>query len=402
MRTYLAVAFALVAVVACSDDGKRRRHRSDAGEGGEGGEGASGGAAGTSPGAGKGGTNPASGGSGANPSAGSGASGSGNTPGTGAVGGSESGGAGQGNASGSGAAPSSAGEAGDGAGGEAPGAGGADGGTGALAGTGGDGGSGGAPPSGKPIVQILFDASSSMYEADGWSQVAEAFSTNEGLAAFADELDIGLTAFQGAMTAASSEDDPACATLTKVEASMSSADGIIDALVDIANSWSISVKWETPTGFAMRDVTATLNGIAENRPKYVLLVTDGEPNTCLRLDPQCGQDSLVKAVQDARGAGIKTLVLGVGDIAAGATVCSSVDSRCGLDHLQDVANAGAGQPVVTPPEAYPYTGCHPNYMLAATYAEAGGTARIYSAANTGGTTAELAAALQAIVDGAVP
>src|SRR5690606_23607575 len=83
-------------------------------------------------------------------------------------------------------------------------------------------------------------------------------------------------------------------------------------------------KGETPTGEAIRAVIPVLDSDRAPGPKFLLLVTDGEPDTCATPDPQCGQDESIAAVQEAYEKNIKTFVVGVGEI--------------GLEHLQDLAN----------------------------------------------------------------
>jgi hypothetical protein len=119
-------------------------------------------------------------------------------------------------------------------------------------------------------------------------------------------------------------------------------------------------------------------------PKYILLVTDGNPNTCMVGDPQCGQDQSVAAVQAAYTAGIGTFVLGIGDIVGANTGCVPEQQRCGANHLQDIANAGTGQPVVEPPATYCYQSCVAGSMggcgtYLSTYMPAGGTAPYFTA-----------------------
>lgn len=397
MKTYLPLL--LILAFACGSEGKKRRHDSDdsdAGETGTSGTTTTGGSAGR--GSSSGGSGGATGGSGSE------------TGGTGAIdetGGTSSGATGGSEpqaGSGSGATGGDESEGGDG-GSSTPGSGGADGGTGLV--SGGDGGTSGSPPmGGTPVVELLLDGSSSMFENEGWAQAYDALITSGTLDSFEGKLDLGLAVFQGTdMLDATSEDDPACATLTEVDFSTMGTSGIKDALDTVAATWMVGVKWETPTGHAVRRATAELEGVevAEGTRKYILLVTDGEPNTCQVLDPQCGQDNVIKAVQDARAAGIRTLVVALGDIAAGTSSCST-PGRCGDDHLKDVANAGAGLPVEPPEEGYRFQQCIPNNELSASYAEVGGggDARFYSSANSEGLVAELTAALQSIVDGAVP
>jgi hypothetical protein len=90
---------------------------------------------------------------------------------------------------------------------------------------------------------------------------------------------------------------------------------------------------DTPTGAS---IAATVQILAkEPDPKYILLVTDGLPDTCEDANPGAGapqmmaNDFTVKAAQAAKAAGVGLFIMGVSaDIAA--------------DHLQAMANAGAG------------------------------------------------------------
>jgi hypothetical protein len=91
-------------------------------------------------------------------------------------------------------------------------------------------------------------------------------------------------------------------------------------------------------------------------PKYLLLVTDGNPNSCATLDPQCGQDLAIKATQDAYAQGVGLFALGIGDIVAQPNAGCPSSARCGRDHLQDLANAGVGAPV------QPTSTCDPDWQ----------------------------------------
>ena len=77
--------------------------------------------------------------------------------------------------------------------------------------------------------------------------------------------------------------------------------------------WVPTLAWER---YAIHAAAERLNAASSgaNTKKYIVLVTDGAPNTCLVRDPQCGQDASVAAVQAAFGAGIRTLVVGLGGI----------------------------------------------------------------------------------------
>jgi hypothetical protein len=81
-------------------------------------------------------------------------------------------------------------------------------------------------------------------------------------------------------------------------------------------------------------------------PEVIVLVTDGDPDTCEQPDPQNGQAEAISAVAQAYAAGIELYVLGV-----------SVDISA--DKLQQLANAGQGRPIdsvwgVDPEAAEPF------------------------------------------------
>jgi hypothetical protein len=138
-------------------------------------------------------------------------------------------------------------------------------------------------------------------------------------------------------------------------------------------------KWETPTNYAISYAVNALQAYNPTPPgpKYILLVTDGNPNTCVTIDPQCGQDQAIKAAQDAYAAGIGLFVFGVGDIVNNPNAGCPTSARCGLLHLQDLANAGVGAPVTAPPGCVDptdpgcklkYEACNNSMTLTASYA----------------------------------
>ena len=107
-------------------------------------------------------------------------------------------------------------------------------------------------------------------------------------------------------------------------------------------------KWETPTGYAITYTSELLQAYMPDPPgkKFILLVTDGNPNTCTVTDPQCGEDYSIKATQDAFAAGIGLFAVGIGDLAKNPNNGCPTSARCGNLHLQDLANAGVGAGVM--------------------------------------------------------
>jgi hypothetical protein len=302
---------------------------------------------------------------------------------------------------------------------------------GANGGAGGDGSGGG--PSGPPIVQILVDNSSSMYEprAELWDALYSALmdETDGVVGVYEDRVRIGLSTFRGPDNISVPESDTSCAQIEAVGAvaqatvapaldNRSAIDVVYRALGEQGRGPTATVdaalpSWETPTGHALKRVADTLAAFNANPAgrKYIFLLTDGNPNTCLVGDPQCGQDLAVKAAQDARVLGVSTLILGFGDVVGAMSGCTPTQMPCGERHLQDMANAGTAQPVEPPMADYWYQACPRLQSNAAVgvpmaaYASAGsgGTAEFYS--GMGGRDAlraELVAMFDRVVAGSVP
>ena len=99
----------------------------------------------------------------------------------------------------------------------------------------------------------------------------------------------------------------------------------------------------TPTGQAVSEVLAMLASVPDPPPgpTYLVLATDGRPDTCEDGSSGAHGDlAAVSAVAAAFDAGIRTFVISVGE--------GSVP----LDHLQDVANAGQGVSAGEPDAPY--------------------------------------------------
>jgi hypothetical protein len=267
---------------------------------------------------------------------------------------------------------------------------GGDGGSGAVstgdAGHGGGGGEGGCGPGVIPSVLLMIDNSSSMFDPREslWDPLFNVLmKPADGIVAtFQSEVRFGFTSFRGTSMAS----DPKCPVLFEVDYDLDNFDAINARYSAQSAEWREGVKWETPTGAAIAKVAQKLASTTSDPPgpKYIVLATDGNPNTCATLDPQCGSDEAIKAVQDAKALGITTFVIGIGDLTGSSTGCEKSWGRCGADFMQDMANAGRGLPVQAPPDSLKYLPCTPTNVLAASYAGASdtpGMAPYYAATN---------------------
>lgn len=313
--------------------------------------------------------------------------GSGGTPSTG---GSAAGGTGGVAAGGTGGSAASGGDAGM----SATGGGAATGGSAGVTSTGGTG-TGGTDPGicqqlsviptpQVPTVELLVDTSSSMFETTptAWSVLYNALMdpNTSPVKQLQGKVNFGFASYKGKQ--GTSETDASCATMTTVAPALNNFDAINAVYQTVGTSYNPtsppSPKWETPTNYGIYYAQQILSAFMPPQPggKYILLVTDGNPNTCEELDPQCGQDYAIKAAQDAYAAGIGLFVLGVGDIVKNPNSGCPTSARCGGLALQDMANAGVGAPVTAPTGCedptstscqFRYESCNKNNTLTASY-----------------------------------
>ncbi|HET7541599.1 MAG TPA: vWA domain-containing protein [Polyangiaceae bacterium] len=95
---------------------------------------------------------------------------------------------------------------------------------------------------------------------------------------------------------------------------------------------SLAPDGDTPTGEALQQIVTELSQSPSQGPRSILLVTDGNPDTCAMPNPDLGQPEAVAAVQRAYKTGIDVYVLGISNGIAG-------------ENLQQLANAGKGRPL---------------------------------------------------------
>jgi len=234
-----------------------------------------------------------------------------------------------------------------------------------------------------PTVILLIDRSGSMFDQaygsspDRWSPLYDVLmdATNGVVAALQSTVRFGFAAYTN---------DPgqaACPILDEVAPTLDNYSAIDQIYSSLGTKPPF--KAETPTGVSVSAVAASLAAFTEPGPKYIVLATDGEPDTCAHPDPQCGQDESIVAVQAAFDEGIRTFVIGIGN-------------EVGGKHLSDLANAGAGLAVEEPDASFLNTCVNSGIAsMAAEYATVGGDAEYYQPADQ----AALQDNLSAIIEG---
>jgi hypothetical protein len=199
-----------------------------------------------------------------------------------------------------------------------------------------------------PTLYVLVDRSGSMFACVGetrsdappcatpansyWEQLKSSIlSVAQELQA---DVRLGFAAFNGT-------NGGTCPDIRKVSPALNN----YSAIATLYNSLPFrtsSDKWETPTRRSLETIGAELSAITDPGDKYILFVTDGEPDYCGDGNLLCAPDSVVAELQALKAQpapnSITTIVFGlqskVGDISP--TV------------LQAFANAGAGEPTKPP------------------------------------------------------
>ena len=254
-----------------------------------------------------------------------------------------------------------------------------------------------------PTVNLLVDTSGSMFKqpAPFWDPLYKALMTPS--TSIVKQLEgstrFGFTSYTGVGTGAM------CPILQKVPYALNNY-AAIDTMYSAIGKTYTSQAWETPTHAAIDATAADLVAFkaVPDGPKFILLVTDGSPDTCWANNPQCGQDAAIASIQAAYAKGIITYVLGIGNVLnPDPKVDGCQVGRCGNDYLQDIANAGVGLPVEPYADTdmqYQYSGCianSPTKALAATYAATGGGGKApFYTVNGSGTAADVAPLVGAI------
>jgi hypothetical protein len=222
-----------------------------------------------------------------------------------------------------------------------------------------------------PTVFILVDRSGSMFDSMAWEPLKAG--VLDVVAKLQGDIRFGFGAFTG-------EVGQTCPMFDKVPIALNNS----DAIATLYKKLGRPQKGETPTAKVLAQVRDILKADDSPGDRYILFVTDGEPDYCDDPNPICPVDSVVAALQALNKEKINTFVFGL----------KALSSSISDSTLQAFANAGAGQPV-----GYPgtydgqqiYYGCttvagwQADYTAAGltgmraigSYASAGGTAKVF-------------------------
>ncbi|PRP96428.1 vWA domain-containing protein [Enhygromyxa salina] len=176
-----------------------------------------------------------------------------------------------------------------------------------------------------PTLVLLVDQSLSMDSDFGgdtrWNVVTNVLTDPNGgiVPQFEGNIRFGLALY----TSDTNDMNAPCPMLTEVSPALNNF-GAIDTTLG-----SNAPLGDTPTGESLDAVWQTLDVLDVPGKKFIVLATDGEPDTCAVPNPNEGQPESVAAAQGAFAAGIQTYIISVGDQVSNA-------------HLQDMANAGQG------------------------------------------------------------
>jgi hypothetical protein len=203
-----------------------------------------------------------------------------------------------------------------------------------------------------PTVFVLVDRSGTMFDTLPGTNITAWGSLRTGVLEVMRELEssvrFGFGAFSGRTAAVCDLEVPA------VDPALNNFNAISTLYAPLERPTNPDSK-ETPTSLALAGIADKLRNDSAEGDKYILFVTDGEPDFCDNGNALCPPDSVVALLQDlaagvdAQGlprAPIQTLVFGI----------TSPTASIRLPVLQGFANAGAGLPVapLLPNPGQPY------------------------------------------------
>ncbi len=213
-----------------------------------------------------------------------------------------------------------------------------------------------------PTVQLLIDQSGSMDADFGQSKRWDSvYSTLMGAGGVVNTLQSTMRFGLSLYTSDNGNQGGTCPMLASVPASLDNLTPM-DAVYGPA-----SPEGDTPTGESIDAVVDILAADPAVGRKVIVLGTDGEPDTCVDPNPsneaglEVARNVSLDAAKRAFDAGIRVYIVSVGD-------------QVGAQHLQDMANAGAGLPVGGTEDAEYFVALSPQDLVDAFGTIVGGVA----------------------------
>jgi len=202
-----------------------------------------------------------------------------------------------------------------------------------------------------PTVYLMVDRSGSMFDCISTANVEPSCPTpadtpwnklKDGVLMVVQALQKDVRFGFASFTGSNPRLGGMCPMLDKVPPKIDNYDTIAtlyNSLPFQPNTTQGGMKFETPASQSLGLVGADL--IADQAPgsKYILYVTDGEPDYCGDGNSLCPPDGVVGSLQTLKAQGITTIVFGIQ---------SKIATDLPMGVLEAFANAGAGEPTVAP------------------------------------------------------
>lgn len=155
-----------------------------------------------------------------------------------------------------------------------------------------------------PTVLVLVDRSSSMFNGDPASSYWETL--KNAVLPVIEELQgdvrFGFAAYTG-------QNGGTCPDLSDLG---TLSENNYEAIASYYNGLAApQYKGETPTADAINEAKEILLADPSPGDRFILLVTDGDPDFCDDVNKLCGADALIATLQMAAAEGVRTLVFGI-------------------------------------------------------------------------------------------
>ncbi len=210
-----------------------------------------------------------------------------------------------------------------------------------------------------PTVFVMVDRSGSMFDCLSTTNVEPSCGSQTGqgslddtawaklkaaslavIQSLQDQVRFGFASFTGTNPTSGGT----CPMLDQVAPALNNSTPIAtlyNSLSPQPNTTQSGQKFETPARQSLDTIGAALLADTSPGDKYILFVTDGQPDYCDDANSLCAPDSVIGGLQALKAKGVTTIVMGLQS--------ASNDLAPGI--LQAFANAGAGEETLPPVRA---------------------------------------------------